>query len=81
MFALAVRRENRMKIVSDEVSMTMAFRVSGRIPDLDNLVKAISDALNGVWYDDDLQVREIHAQRIMVKKGKELAEIKMEVFG
>ena len=33
-------------------------------PDLDNLVKAVLDALNGVAFDDDSKVAEIFAQKL-----------------
>lgn len=31
------------------------------VPDIDNIVKAVLDGLNGVAYEDDSQVIEIHA--------------------
>ena len=37
-------------------------------PDLDNLVKFISDALNGVFYKDDSQICLLHAEKMYVKK-------------
>ena len=33
-------------------------------PDLDNLIKAVSDALNGVAYEDDSQVVEMQAVKL-----------------
>lgn len=32
-------------------------------PDLDNLVKSILDALNGIAYEDDAQVSDLHVSR------------------
>lgn len=32
--------------------------------DLDNLTKAILDSLNGICYEDDIQVCEIHARKM-----------------
>lgn len=32
-------------------------------PDLDNIIKGVQDALNGVWYVDDKQICEIHAHK------------------
>ena len=37
--------------------------VDGKLPDIDNIVKAIQDALNGVAYDDDVQVCRLVAQK------------------
>ena len=48
--------------IDGDVSITMCFYRSGRRKvDLDNLVKSVSDGLNGVAYLDDNQVVELHA--------------------
>lgn len=33
-------------------------------PDLDNVVKAITDAMNGIVYKDDSQITTIHAKKV-----------------
>lgn len=35
-------------------------------PDLDNLIKAVTDALNGIVYRDDAQICELSAKKIYV---------------
>jgi crossover junction endodeoxyribonuclease RusA len=40
-----------------------AYIDKGRPGDLDNIIKTIGDGLNGVAYEDDRQVVEIHARR------------------
>ena len=37
-------------------------------PDIDNLIKAVMDALNGVAYDDDNQVIELSAKKVYAPK-------------
>jgi len=44
-------------------------------PDIDNLTKAILDALNGIAWNDDAQVAEIKAKKIWSQK--DLIEIKI----
>jgi crossover junction endodeoxyribonuclease RusA len=34
----------------------------GRVADLDNVAKLVSDALNGYAYEDDMQVRQLHVE-------------------
>ena len=34
------------------------------VPDLDNLIKAVLDALNGIAYNDDKQIVELKAKKI-----------------
>ena len=51
------------------VSLTLRFYLGegrkGRRPDLDNLVKLVKDALNGVLYRDDSQVSHLEADRFL----------------
>ena len=42
----------------------MMYMLRTKKPDLDNLVKAVLDALNGVAFDDDSKVAEIFAQKL-----------------
>lgn len=44
-------------------------------PDVDNLVKAIKDALNGIAYRDDSQVCQIHARKQYADRDCILIEI------
>ena len=37
-------------------------------PDVDNLVKTVSDALNGLAYDDDKQIVELSARKVYACK-------------
>lgn len=46
-------------------------------PDLDNLIKAVLDGLNGYAFDDDSQVVEIHARK-QYTDAKPRAEIVIE---
>lgn len=47
------------------------------VPDLDNLVKTVKDALNGLAYWDDAQVTDIHAFK-RYTTGKPRTEITIE---
>ena len=41
-----------------------------RVRDLDNVVKQVSDSLNGIIWIDDSQVSEIFAAKSIVRKGR-----------
>lgn len=45
-------------------------------PDIDNCIKIIFDALNGVAYKDDTQIFEVHA----VKRYSEIARVEVELM-
>lgn len=45
--------------------------------DLDNAIKEISDALNGIAYEDDRQISKISAERVWRMCGEERVEVKI----
>ena len=50
------------------ISVTMDFRLgNNRRVDLDNLSKAVLDAMNGIVYKDDTEVIELHLKKMVVK--------------
>lgn len=81
-FLARVKSGRKTPITAEKVVMNMYFaiRETGRIPDLDNLIKSISDALNGVWYEDDKQITIIHAIRDPVPLGREFTGVHMKIY-
>lgn len=47
--------------LSGPVAVEVAVYRARRAGDLDNFLKVLCDALQGVFYDNDAQIREIHA--------------------
>lgn len=56
------------------VSMVFYFK-DHKLPDIDNLAKAILDSLNGIAYQDDRQVNIIWARRMFSKDERVEIEI------
>lgn len=48
-------------------------------PDIDNVVKAVLDAMNGVVYDDDKQVFELFVSKRYTDRGEGYVEVEVEV--
>ena len=47
-----------------DLSVTLRFYRANRIRcDIDNLIKSVADSLNGVIWDDDDQIVELHATK------------------
>jgi crossover junction endodeoxyribonuclease RusA len=66
-----------------EASVAMKFFLYGRrTPDIDNLIKAILDGLNGIAWEDDRQVVNVSAWRfVTLSREKERAEVEIKMLG
>lgn len=47
----------------DRAQITSGHLRPAKKPDIDNVFKAVTDALSGIWYQDDLQIVEMSAQK------------------
>lgn len=50
-----------------------------KMPDIDNLIKSVTDGLNGIAYQDDKQINTVVASKHYTT-GKERAEVEIEVI-
>lgn len=48
--------------------------------DLDNIAKTILDALNGIAYEDDKQIVELHVEKYYTSEPTEYVEVKIETL-
>lgn len=73
----AVDSRNRQdwRKLTGPVKCTLRFYGANPTADIDNLVKAVFDGLNGVAWEDDRQVSELVASRIETGKPETLVEI------
>ena len=69
------------QIMVGPVSVTIAVYRPQKRGDLDNLLKVILDALNGIAYDDDAQIVEIKARRFDDKSNPRVEIDVIEVAG
>lgn len=77
--AMVAKAETRSDRVKGDLMACMTFYLSDkRRCDLDNLIKIVMDALNGVVYDDDSQIIRIMADKQYVGKNEERTVV--EVF-
>jgi crossover junction endodeoxyribonuclease RusA len=54
--------------LSGNVGVEMVVYRVGKIGDLDNIIKAVCDGMNGICYKDDRQIKKISAEIIVVKR-------------
>lgn len=62
--AWAVKQEIKGKLFTGDIAVFLDFyRSDRRRCDIDNLQKAILDALNGIAYKDDSQIVKLHSEK------------------
>ena len=54
---------------SRNVEVTISIYYTAALPDVDNIIKPLLDALNGLAYDDDQQVHRVISQKIAMTSG------------
>tara|TARA_R110000824_G_scaffold268440_2_gene457048 strand:- start:1004 stop:1411 length:408 start_codon:yes stop_codon:yes gene_type:complete len=54
-------KKSRMTPITGDVRLFLFFSGAHHAADLDNLCKLVKDALNGIAYNDDKQVVDLHA--------------------
>lgn len=65
------------KPLDGDLILTLSFYIKNRNHgDIDNLIKQISDSLIGIAYQDDKQIKEIHAYLWYDKNERTEVEIK-----
>lgn len=79
--ALSVRLEFGISIPKSYTGKKREACLAGQIvpmkkPDIDNLVKAVLDALNGCMYEDDKQIIKVIAEKCYA--GRPYVEVKCE---
>lgn len=73
------RSHMQEKPTDKPVGVNIAFYLhGGRIGDIDNLYKGVTDALNKIVYEDDRQIKRMGAKILKCEKNKQRAEV--EVF-
>lgn len=62
------KKNTKIQMLEDKIAPT-------KKPDLDNIVKAVMDGLNGVAYKDDSQVVAIDAQKCYGREGRVIVTV------
>lgn len=71
---------NRLTTATGDVALTVRLFRPQKSGDLDNRLKVLLDAMQGVVYETDKQVTEIHAYRHDDKKNPRV-EVEIKVLG
>ena len=76
----AIARANGVRLTTAPISLTVAFyRDSARRCDLDNLLKLVQDALNGIAWVDDEQIMDLAASK-RLDRDRPRTDIRIEAY-
>ena len=72
--------EARAEMLTGRVGMNVRFhRSDRRTADIDNMLKSVADSLNGIAFEDDRQIDQIHAT-VHRGVGKDNARTEVELW-
>lgn len=54
------------RAIQGDVCVTITYYYEGESPDVDNIIKPIQDALNGIVFEDDVQVIETKSRKRLI---------------
>ena len=60
----AEARKKNVKPLKGDVEVTILWYRSRKVGDIDNRVKVLNDAMNGICFEDDKQIRRLSIERI-----------------
>ena len=70
----------RKILLSGDLILTLDFYRPKKQGDLSNRIKVLEDALQGIYYEDDKQITEIHARRFEDKNNPRVEILITEKF-
>ena len=79
-YALAGRRNAKLSILGGSIRLQVICYGADPASDWDNLGKCVSDALNGVVWQDDRQVVDARVMKLPCAKGQERTEVQVEAI-
>lgn len=78
MIAISRRNALKLSILGGDFRLKVSCYGASPLADWDNLGKLVSDALNGVLWEDDRQVTEATVVKLPSAKGQERTEVVVE---
>ena len=64
----------------DAINITIVFATSNMAKDLDNLLKFVFDALQGVVYGNDRRILSVRAEKVQVQAGQGFTSIQVNAI-
>lgn len=66
--------------VTGQVSIVITYYYEGDTPDIDNIIKPIQDALNGIIYQDDNQVADTRSRKKEINSSYRIRNVSLPIL-